>query len=135
MSYSVVDPEDVDRVDMGDMTDGLIEPDVRRVQMELDLQEMVANLWYFDEGEAIVHHEHMEQEEVYLVVEGEFEAKFGEAGDAEVETIEEGMVFSAGPEVGHGHRCVSEGGGVVFAVGAPNETDVNPSTYTAYDDA
>ena len=135
MDYSVVDPDDVDRVDMGEMTDGMIEPDVRRIQAELDLDEMVANLWYFEEGESITHHEHEEQEEVYLVVEGEFEAKFGEAGDTDVETLYEGDVFSASAETPHGHRCVSEGGGAIFAVGAPNVTDVNPSTYTPYDDA
>lgn len=135
MEYSVVSPEDVDRVDMSELTDGVIQPDVRRIQAELELEEMVANLWYFDEDEAITHHTHEEQEEVYLVVEGEFEAKFGEAGDTDVETLEEGDVFSAAPDLPHGHRCTSEGGGVLFAVGAPNVTDVNPESYTSYEDA
>ncbi|MFW5929746.1 MAG: cupin domain-containing protein [Halobacteriota archaeon] len=134
MEYSVVRSDDVDRVDMDEMTDGLIQPDVRRIQAELDADDVVANLWYFDEDEAIVHHEHERQEEVYLVVEGEFEVKFGAAGDTDVERVEEGDVFRAAAGVPHGHKCLSQRG-VIFAVGAPNVTDVNPETYTPYDEA
>lgn len=135
MDYAVVPTEAVPRVDMSEATDGIIDPDVRRVQAELRTENLVTNRWYFDEGEEMVHHVHDEQEEVYYVLEGEFELKLGEAGEAESRVVDEGTFFAVGAGVGHGHRCTSEDGGALLAVGAPNVTDINPDTYTPVDEA
>lgn len=135
MDHAVVPTEDVPRVDMSETTDGIIDPDVRRVQAELGTENLVTNLWYFEEGEEMVHHVHDEQEEVYYVLEGEFELKLGEAGEAASHVVDEGTFFAAGAGVGHGHRCTSADGGVLLAVGSPNVTDINPDTYTPVDEA
>jgi len=133
--YDTVSSEDVPRVDLSEALDGMFEPDVQRVQSELDLDEMVVNIWHFEEGESLMHHRHDEQEEFYYVLDGEFEIKFGEPGDTDLRRVGTGDMFAASPEVGRGYRCVSEGGGSVLAVGAPNVTDINPGSYTGYDEA
>lgn len=135
MDYAVVPPEDVPRVDMSEATDGIIQPDVRRIQAELGTENLVTNVWYFEEGEEMVHHVHDEQDEVYYVLDGEFELKLGKAGAAESRVVDEGTFFAAAAGVGHGHRCTSGDGGALLAVGAPNVTDIAPDTYTPVDEA
>ncbi|MDY7083012.1 MAG: cupin domain-containing protein, partial [Halobacteria archaeon] len=132
--YEVVHTEDVPRVDLDEALDGMFDPDVRRVETQLGTEKMAPSLWYFDEGEEMIHHAHSEQEELYYVLEGEFEVKFGEAGDTETYNVGAGTFFAAGPDVEHGHKCVSERG-IVLAIGSPNVTDINPDTYTPFDEA
>lgn len=135
MEYAVVSDDDVPAVDLSEALDGMFDPDVRRVQADLGTEEMVVNLWEFEAGEEMVHHAHEDQEEVYYVLDGEFELKLGEAGDAEAVTVDEGTFFAAGTGTGHGHKCVGDGSGRLLAVGAPNVTDINPETYTPVDEA
>ncbi|WP_335999869.1 cupin domain-containing protein [Halorientalis halophila] len=135
MEYAVVDTEEIPKVDLDEALNGMFDPDVRRVQAELGTENLVASLWYFEEGEEMVHHEHEDQEELYYVLDGEFEVKLGDAGETETVVAEEGTFFAAGPGVGHGHVCTSADGGVVLAVGSPNVTDINPETYTPVDEA
>jgi len=109
--------------------------EVRRVQTELGTEEMVTNVWEFEEGDAMVHHSHEEQEELYYVIAGEFRLKVGDVGETEEHTVSEGDLFAFSPDVGRGYECVSEDGGTVLSVGAPNVVDINPEKYTPYDDA
>lgn len=134
MDHAVVKTEEIPRVDMSETFDGIFDADVRRVQGSLETEQLVTNLWYFEAGEEMVHHEHAEQEELYYVLEGEFVVKFGDTGETETTTVTEGTFFAVGPDVGHGHKCVSEEG-VVLAVGAPNVTDIQPETYTPFEEA
>ena len=134
MDYGVTSIEDVPSVDMGDAVEGM-DAEVRRVQTELGTDEMVTNVWEFEEGDAMVHHYHDEQEELYYVIKGEFRLKVGDVGDTEERRVEEGDVFAFAPEVGRGYRCVSEEGGTVLTVGAPNVVDIDPEKYTPFDDA
>lgn len=134
MDYAVVSADDIEAVDLSEALDGMFDPAVRRVQADLGTEKMVVNIWEFESGEEMVHHAHEKQEEVYYVLEGEFKLKLGEASSAETVTADEGTGFAVGPETGHGHRCISEEGGRLFAVGAPNVTDINPETYTPFDE-
>jgi quercetin dioxygenase-like cupin family protein len=135
MEYNIASIEDVPPVDLGNLGEVEMEPDVRRVQSELGAENMVANFWEFEEGDAMIHHRHEKQEELYYVVEGEFRLKVGEAGETKEYTVSEGELFVASPETGRGYRCVSEGGGHVLSVGAPNLTDINPEEYTSFEEA
>lgn len=110
-----------------------MEPDVRRVQSELEAEEMVANVWEFEEGDAIIHHRHGKREELYYVADGKFRLKVGDVGETEEYTVSEGELFVAAPETGRGYRCITEGGGHVLSVGAPNVTDINPEGYTSFE--
>lgn len=134
MDYEVVSTEDVPKVDLSEALDGMFDPDVRRIETQLGTEEMVPSVWYFREGEEMIHHAHQEQEELYLVLEGDFRVKFGEPGSTEEHSVEEGDFFAAAPDVKHGHKCVSREGRIL-AVGSPNVTDINPSTYTPFDEA
>jgi len=133
--YEVVDTVDVPRMDMGDLLDGMLDLDARRVQAALGTDESVVSVWYFEPGDEMPHHVHTEQEEVFYVLEGEFEVALGEAGDVERHTIDEGTFYSAGPEVGHGHKYVGDGEGRILAIGAPNVPDINTDSWTPVDEA
>jgi len=135
MGFEIASVDDVPAVNLGDLGDVVMEPDVRRVQTELGTEEMVVNVWEFEEGDSMLHHHHNEQEELYYVIKGEFRVKVGEAGETEEHTVSEGQLFAASPDVGRGYECVSEGGGAVLSVGAPNVTDINPDEYTPFDEA
>ncbi|MFB6164783.1 MAG: cupin domain-containing protein [Haloarculaceae archaeon] len=132
--YSVVDTDDVPRVDMSEMLDGLLDPDVRRIQSELGTDESVVNVWYFEPGEQMPHHHHDEQEEVLYVLAGEFEVTLGEPGDVERRTVGPGDFWAAGPGVGHGHKYVGDDEGVVLGIGAPNVPDINSDTWQSVDE-
>ncbi|MFB6180112.1 MAG: cupin domain-containing protein, partial [Halorientalis sp.] len=97
--------------------------------------EMVVNVWYYDPGEEMPHHAHNDQEELFYVLEGEFELILGKEGDTERETVGPGAFYAAGPGVGHGHKNVGDEEGAILAVGAPNVADINPETWTPVDDA
>jgi quercetin dioxygenase-like cupin family protein len=128
--YEVVDTEDVPRMDMGELLDGLLETDARRITAALGAGESVISVWYFEPGESMPHHAHNEQEEVFYVLEGEFEVVLGPAEDVERKTIGPGSFYAAGPGVYHGHRYLGEDEGQLLAIGAPNVNDINPDTWT-----
>lgn len=132
--YAVVDTADVPRMDMGELLDGMLEPDARRIQSALGTDESVATIWYFEPGEEMPHHVHDEQEEWFYVIEGEFEVALGEKGEVEREVVGPGTFYAAGPDVGHGHKYVGDDEGVVLAVGAPNEPDITTETWTPVDE-
>lgn len=133
MDYGITSIEDVPSVDLSDAVEGM-DAEVRRVQTELGTDNMVTNVWEFDEGDAMVHHYHDEQEELYYVIEGEFRLKVGDAGDPEERTVEEGDIFAFAPDVGRGYVCVSEEG-TMLTVGAPNVVDIDPEKYTPFEEA
>lgn len=135
MAYDVTSIDDVPAVDLGSIGDVEMEPDVRRVQAELDTENMVVNVWEFEEGDAMVHHRHEEQEELYYVINGEFRLKVGDAGETEELSFSEGEFFAAEPETERSYRCVSEDGGTVLSIGAPNVTDMGVGEYIPYEDA
>lgn len=123
MEYNVVDTEDVSRTDLSEVEELPPDLDIRAVDEALDSQNVAMKIWYFDEGEEITYHAHSEQEELFYVLEGEFSLKLGRSGEEEFVDADEGTFWVAAPEIGHGHRCVSEDGGAVLAIGAPAVED------------
>jgi len=71
MGYGITSIDEVPSVDMSDAVESM-DAEVRRVQTELGTEKMVTNVWEFEEGDAMVHHSHEEQEELYYVIAGEF---------------------------------------------------------------
>lgn len=123
MEYGVVDMEDVPLLDLSSNDAVPPDNDIRAVGDALGTDEMRVNVWCFDEGEEIGYHAHSEQEELFYVLDGEFSLKLGRSGDAELVEVGPGAFWAAGPMIGHGHRCISEDGGAVLAIGAPNVAD------------
>ena len=123
MEYAVTDTEDVPITDLSDVEEIPPDLDVRSVSRHLGCEQLVATLWYFDEGEEIQYHAHGEQEELFYVLEGEFSLKLGRSGEEEYREVGPGAFWAAAPMIGRGHRCISEGGGTVLAIGAPNTED------------
>ena len=123
MEYDVVDLDDVPVTDLSEVESVPPDLDIRPVGEHLGLSEMRATVWYFDPGEEIQYHAHSEQEELYFVLEGEFSLKLGESGEEEYVEAGPGTFWVAGPEMGHGHRCVGDEQGVVLAIGAPYVDD------------
>lgn len=123
MEYDVVDTEDVDRTDLSTVDEIPPDLDIRAVGRVLGCTNMAVTLWYFDEGDEIQYHAHSEQEELYYALDGEFSLKLGRAAEAEIREVDEGAFWVASPKIGHGHRCISEDGGTVLAVGAPKVND------------
>lgn len=123
MGYEVLDVDDVPETDLSEVES--IPPDlaIKALGDQLGLEEMRATLWYFEPGEEISYHAHMEQEELYYALEGEFSLKLGRSGEEEYVEVGPGTVWVAKPEVGHGHRYVGEDRGVVLAIGAPPVED------------
>lgn len=126
MGYGITSIEDVPRIDLSDAIDMEMDPEVRRVQTELGTEKTVTNVWEFEKGDAMVHHYHDEQEELYYVIE--------DVGETEEETVEQGDVLAFSPDVGRGYECVSETG-TMLTVGAPNVMDIDPEKYTPFEDA
>lgn len=141
MGYGYAHIDDIPRVDLttdsladlqaeykdnrDSMPDGrrrIYQMDIRPVDVELGLDKMRAKVWYFERGDEITYHAHPTQEELYYVLEGEFSLKLGPSGAEEYVEVGPGTFFAAGPDTGHGHRCVSEEG-VVLSIGAPNVDD------------
>lgn len=123
MEYGVVDTEDVPVVDLSGVEEVPPDNDVRAIGEALGAEAVNLNLWYFEEGEQIGYHAHATQEELFYVLEGEFSLKLGRSGETETVEVGPGAFWAARPEIGHGHRCVSEGGGTVLAIGAPGVED------------
>ena len=123
MEYAVTTTEDVPLTDLSDIEEVPPNLDIRAVSRALGCENLTVTLWYFEEDEEIQYHAHSEQEELYYVIDGDFSLKLGRSGEEEDREVGPGTFWAAGPMVGHGHRCISEGGGTVLAVGAPSGHD------------
>lgn len=121
--YEVVHTDDVPETDLSNID--AVPPDlnVRTVDDVLGTRNAGVKLWYFEPGEEIRYHAHLEQEEVYYVIEGEFSLKLGPSGDEEYVDAGPGTFWVAGPKIGHGHRYVGDDRGVVMAIGSPRVDD------------
>ena len=134
MEYSVIDTEDVPVTDLSEIDDLPPDLDIRPVSRMLGAENVVVTLWYFDEGEEIRYHAHAEQEELFFVLEGEFSLKLGRSDETERREVDAGAFWVAAPMIGHGHRCVSEDGGTVLAIGAPAGHDPGLDPHELSDD-
>ncbi|MEF8814857.1 MAG: cupin domain-containing protein [Halovenus sp.] len=123
MEYGVTDTEEVPITDLSQTDEIPPDLEIREVDRALGCGELAAKLWYFEEGEEIGYHAHAEQEELFYVIDGTFSLKLGRSDEAEYVEVDEGAFWAAAPMIGHGHRCVSEDGGTVLALGAPNTED------------
>jgi quercetin dioxygenase-like cupin family protein len=123
MGYEVVDLDDVELSDLSEIEAVPPDLDIRAVGDALDLENMNAAVWYFEPGEEIGYHAHLEQEELYYVLEGEFSLKLGRSGEEEFVEAGPGTFWVAKPEIGHGHRNVGDERGAVLAIGAPPVED------------
>jgi quercetin dioxygenase-like cupin family protein len=123
MEYAVTATEDVPITDLSEVEEIPPELEMRGIGSVLDCQNMSVNVWQFEEGDEIQYHAHATQEELYYALEGRFSLKLGRSGETEYREVEEGAFWVATPKIGHGHRCLSEDGGRVLAVGAPSAHD------------
>ncbi|MFT4947876.1 MAG: quercetin dioxygenase-like cupin family protein [Natronomonas sp.] len=123
MEYNVADTDEVPITDLSRIDEIPPDLDIRALDEALGTEHVSLKLWYFDEGEEIQYHAHSEQEEIYYAVEGEFSLKLGRSGDEEFVEADAGTAWVASPMIGHGHRCTSEDGGTVLAIGAPSVED------------
>lgn len=121
--YEVVDTDDVPLQDLSESTEMPPDLNIRAIDAALGTEQIGVKLWYFEPGEEIGYHAHSEQEELFYVLEGEFSLKLGESGEEEYVEAGPGTFWVAGPEMGHGHRCVGDEQGIVLAVGAPYVDD------------
>jgi quercetin dioxygenase-like cupin family protein len=134
MEYSIIDTEDVPVTDLSEIDDLPPDLDIRPVSRMLGAENVVVTLWYFDEGEEIRYHAHAEQEELFFVLDGEFSLKLGRSDETERREVDAGAFWVAAPMIGHGHRCVSEDGGTVLAIGAPAGHDPGLDPHELSDD-
>ena len=134
MEYSVIDTEDVPVTDLSEIDDLPPDLDIRPVSRMLGAENVVVTLWYFDEGEEIRYHAHAEQEELFFVLDGEFSLKLGRSDETERREVDAGAFWVAAPMIGHGHRCVSDDGGTVLAIGAPAGHDPGLDPHELSDD-
>ena len=118
MGYEVTQLEDVPITDLAEVDGVPPDHDIRAVGDALGLENQRLSVWYFEEGDEIQYHAHAEQEEVYYVMDGEFSLKLGRSGETEYVDAGPGTFWVAKPEIGHGHRCVSDSG-TILAMGAP----------------
>ena len=123
MGYEVVALDDVDVTDLSEIDAVPPDLDIRAVGDALGLENMNAAVWYFEPGEEIGYHAHLEQEELYYVLEGRFSLKLGRSGEEEFVEAGPGTFWVAKPEIGHGHRNVGDERGAVLAIGAPPVED------------
>lgn len=96
-------------------TDEVEGPDAQIVQGILGMEELSVKFWHFHSGEEIPYHAER-VEEFYFVLQGEFSLKLGESGDTEIITVGPGDCWAAGPKIGHGHRNIGDGDGIILAV-------------------
>lgn len=134
MEYEVTTTEAVPITDLSEVEELPPDLDIRPISRVLDCQTIAATVWYFDEGEEIDYHAHARQEELFYVLDGEFSLKLGRSGETEYREVGPGAFWAAAPMVGHGHRCVSEGGGAVLAIGAPKGHDPGRNPHELDDD-
>lgn len=123
MEYNATDTEDVPLTDLSQIEEVPPDLDIRALDEALGTENLSVKIWYFEAGEEIQYHAHSEQEELYYVLDGEFSLKLGRSGEEEVMEASEGSAWVAKPMVGHGHRCVSDDGGTLLAIGAPRVDD------------
>lgn len=132
MEYEVVHEDDVPIRSISELYQDYIERDenkdppevaVQAVDAALGTEQMQVKLWHFRPGDEIEYHAHLEQEELYYILEGKFSLKLGRSGEAEIIESGPGTFFVASPEVGHGHRYIGDDEGVVLAIGAPPADD------------
>jgi quercetin dioxygenase-like cupin family protein len=123
MGYEVTHIDDLPVTDLSEMDEVPPDLDIQPVGDVLGLSEMRATVWRFEPGEEIQYHAHLEQEELYYVLEGEFSLKLGRSGEAEYVEAGPGTFWVAKPEVGHGHRYVGDDEGRVLSIGAPPVED------------
>jgi quercetin dioxygenase-like cupin family protein len=123
MEYNVTTVDDVPVTDLSEIEEIPPDLDIRALDEALGTENVSLKLWYFEEGEEIQYHAHSEQEEIYYVLDGEFSLKLGPSGDEEFVEAGPGTVWVASAMIGHGHRCTSEDGGTVLAIGAPSVED------------
>lgn len=128
MEYEVTDVEDVDLIEMDALDQ--FPSGHKQLTAALGLEESHLNIWYYEPGDQTEYHAHLDQEEVFYILDGEFELTLGDPEDPETRTVGPGTVYAAGPEVGHGHEYVGDDQGVVLAVGAPpvDDTFRDPAT-------
>ena len=116
MDYTVVDPDDLDRVEDRPC-------DLRRVSEAAGLENVAINRFRADPGEQLplAYHYHEQQEEAFVVLSGTLHVETPE-GDLEVA---EGEVFMAPPEAPHRAYNPDDASGAVevVAIGAPPVSD------------
>ena len=123
MEYAVIDTDDVPLTDLSEIEDVPPDLDIRAVSRALGCENLIVTLWYFEKGDEIQYHAHSEQEELFFVLDGEFSLKLGRSGEEQFREVGPGGFWVAAPMIGHGHRCISDDGGTVLAVGAPSTHD------------
>lgn len=105
-----------------------VEPTLLSVGYELRPSEMRPNVWRFEPGESTTHHHHREQEELYVVLEGSFEATVGDDADEGGEsTAGDAFELAAGDylvvEPGTWRQLTATAESLLLAVGAPPVAD------------
>lgn len=118
MEYATTNIEEVERIDLSEQPEIPTDLTMSTVGGTLGTQEMEVKIWYFDPGEEIAYHAHEAQEELFYVIQGEFSVKIGRSGDEEYIDVGPGDFWAAAPMIGHGHRYVGDGQGILLAVGA-----------------
>ncbi|ELY37746.1 hypothetical protein [Natronorubrum tibetense] len=68
------------------------------------------------------------------MLEGTLSLKLGRSDEEEFVEVDEGRFWVAAPKIGHGHRCISEDGGAVLAIGAPPVEDPGLDPHSLGDD-
>ena len=123
MTYNVVATDDVPTLDLSTDEETPPDLDIQDIDGALGCTNVAVKIWHFEQGEEIGYHAHARQEELFYVLDGQFSVKLGRSGAEEYIEADEGTFWMAAPKVGRGHRCVSEGGGSVLAIGAPPVDD------------
>lgn len=132
MGYAVIEQTEVDRTTVEEyysrnletVSDPNTKDEFRQVALSpiddaLQTERVHVKLWYFEPGDEMIYHAHSSQEEVYYILDGELSVKLGDPTDPEIVEVGPGTFYAAGPETGHGHRCIGDVPGVVLAIGAP----------------
>jgi len=130
MAYDVTATEDVPITDLSDLDDVPLNLKLRDIDEELNCQNLAISIWYFNRGDEINYHAHSVQEELFYVLDGTFSVNIGRSEDQETVKADDGTFWVAAPMIGHGHRCISEDGGAVLAMGAPAVEDSGLDPHT-----
>lgn len=133
-TYETVDVSEVPVTDLSEIDEIPPDLDIRAIDEALETDNLAVKIWYFEEGEQINYHAHAEQEELFYVLEGEFSLKLGRSGEEEIVEVGPGAFWAAAPMIGHGHRCLTDDGGAVLAIGAPAVEDPGLNPHELDDD-
>jgi quercetin dioxygenase-like cupin family protein len=123
MDYGITELSDLPVTDLSTVEDIPPDLEISLVDDAIGCDRLSVNVWYFEEGDEIGYHAHEIQEELFYVIEGEFSVKLGRSGETEIVEVGEGVIWTAAPMIGRGHRCISDEGGIVLAIGTPKVTD------------